>query len=156
MLNKVAKAGLSRWKLETLTGLLGIRSLQNHQAETEKNVAAENRHVRKSVWGDDGTNSESEDMHSQTILGDVTHPTPIVIQGQQSSGIGKVLAGAALGAAMIGMPLAGVGGYLAMQHLQKPAPEIQPPTESETVNLGLLRVEDLQASGEAAGASGER
>jgi hypothetical protein len=146
LLEKAAKAGLARWKMESLTGLFALKALQKHQAETEKNIAAENRHVRKSVWGDDGTMSEPEDMHSQTILGDVTHPTPIVIQGQQSGGMGKVLAGAALGAAALGMPLAGVGGYLLSQHLQKPAAEVQQPADSEKVNLGLLRVEDLQGA----------
>ena len=142
--SRVGKAALSRWKLESLTGLLGIRALQNHQSETEKNMQAENQRIRKELWGYDSP-AASEDMANQTILGDVTHPTPIVIQGQQSSGLGKVLAGAAIGAALLGIPAAGAVGYLASQYLQNPS--VVPPTDSietETIDLGLLRLEDLE------------
>lgn len=149
-LKKLGKAALSRWKLETLTGLLGIRSLQNHQAETERNVAAENASVRKSLWGEPpGTKAaEGEDMHTQTILGDVTHPTPIVINGQQSSagGVAKVLAGLAIGSLI---PTAGIGGFALSKLLQattriaeSPAAEPKQFTD-DSLDIGLLRFEDL-------------
>lgn len=138
ILNKVAKAAVSRWKLEALTGLLGIRALQNHQAETEKNMQAENRRIRKDLWGYDEPAMDA-DMQNQTILGDVTHPTPIIINGQQSSGIGRTLAGLAIGALI---PAAGVGGYLASQAL-KPAATV-PAAEDKSLDIGLLRLEDLQ------------
>jgi hypothetical protein len=143
IVNRVAKAALSRWKLESLTGLLGIRALQDHQSETQKNLQAENQRIRKELWGYNEP-AMSDDMHTQTILGDVNHPAPIVIAGQQSgSGIGKVLAGLALGAMV---PAAGVAGYmLSQQQTPKPEPPAaQQPVETETVDLGLLRLEDLQ------------
>ena len=139
--SRVGKAALSRWKLESLTGLLGIRALQNHQSETQKNMQAENQRIRKELWGYD--EPPSSDEMNQTILGDVNHPAPIVIAGQQSgSGVGKVLAGLAIGALI---PAAGVGGYLASQMLtpKTQPPAAQQPVETETVDLGLLRLEDL-------------
>ena len=141
-LQKVGKAALSRWKLESLTGLLGIRALQNHQEEQKKNQSAESAFVRRQLWGESAESQQAEDMHTQTILGDVTHPTPIVIQGQQSgSGLGKVLAGLAIGALI---PAAGVGGYMINQLLTpKPESPVVEPVENETVDLGLLRLEDL-------------
>lgn len=147
LLDRVRMAAVSRWKLESLTGLLGIRSLQAHQHQSELNQRAENEHVRRSVWGFDEKANQGDDMQSQTILGDhhITHPTPIVIAGQQSgSGIGKTLAAVAIGALI---PAAGVGGYLASQLLkpETPVPAVEP-VESETVNLGLLRLEDLEGN----------
>lgn len=140
LIDRARKAGLSRWKLETLTGLLGYRALAQHQSETAKNMAVENRHVRKQLWGDDGAEqAEGEDMGGHTILGDVTHPTPIVIGQQSGSGIGKLLAGLALGTLI---PAAGVGGFLASQ-LMRPAPPVTQPTEDETVDIGLGRITDL-------------
>jgi hypothetical protein len=142
IVDQVRKSALSRWKLETLTGLLGIKALQSHQAETEKNVQAENQRIRKDLWGYQEP-QEGEDVNSQTILGDVTHPTPIIINGQQSSGLGKLLAGAALGATLLGIPAAGIGGYLASQ-LLKPATTETTAPEDQTLDLGLLRFEDLE------------
>lgn len=53
LINQARKAGLNRWKLETLTGLLGYRALRHHQTETEKNQRAENKAVRKQLWNAD-------------------------------------------------------------------------------------------------------
>ena len=145
LLTRVAKTALSRWKLESLTGLLGIKALQDHQAESHKNMQAENQRIRKDVWGYKEP-AISDDMHTQTILGDVNHPAPIVIAGQQSgSGLGKVLAGLAIGAMI---PTAGVGGYLASQLMKPKAPEVPAveQVEPETVKLGLLRLEDLDGN----------
>ena len=120
---------------------MGIKALQDHQAETHKNMQAENQRIRKGLWGYDEP-ATSEDMHTQTILGDVTHPTPIVIAGQQSgSGLGKVLAGLAIGSLI---PAAGVGGYMINQLLTPKAQSpVVEPVENETLDLGLLRLEDL-------------
>ncbi len=150
LLERVKMAAVSRWKLETLTGLLGIRSLQAHQHQSELNQRAENEHVRRSVWGFDEKANQGDDMQSQTILGDhhITHPAPIVIAGQQAgSGLGKAMVGLAIGALI---PTAGVGGYLASQLLKPsgpavPVPAVEP-VKSETVNLGLLRLEDLEGN----------
>ena len=121
---------------------MGIKALQSHQAETEKNVQAENQRIRKDLWGYQEP-KEGEDVNSQTILGDVTHPTPIIINGQQSSGLGKVLAGAALGATLLGIPAAGAGAYFASQLLKPTTTETTAP-EDQTLDLGLMRFEDLE------------
>lgn len=153
ILDQARRAGLARWKLETLTGLLGIRALTHHQAENEKNQRAENAAVRKKVWGSDGTAGGSEDdMAGSTILGDVTHPAPVIIAGgQQSSGLAKTLAGLAIGALI---PSAGVGGFLAsriMEHVPASQPSQQPSTtviqqapvqEAERVDVGLGKLSD--------------
>ena len=125
--------------METLTGLMGIRALQSHQAETEKNVQAENHRIRKDLWGYQEP-KEGEDVNSQTILGDVTHPTPIIINGQQSSGALKTLAILAAGALI---PGAGIAGYFASQLLKPTTTETTAP-EDQTLDLGLLRFEDLE------------
>ena len=138
IVDQVRKSALSRWKLETLTGLLGIKALQSHQAETEKNVQAENQRIRKDLWGYQEP-KEGEDVNSQTILGDVTHPTPIIINGQQSSGALKTLAILTAGALI---PGAGIAGYLASQMLDKP--QKAPAIEDKSLDLGLLKFEDLQ------------
>ena len=139
IVDQVRKSALSRWKLEALTGLLGIKALQSHQAETEKNVQAENQRIRKDLWGYQEP-KEGEDVNSQTILGDVTHPTPIIINGQQSSGALKTLAILAAGALI---PGAGIAGYLASQLLKPTTTETTAP-EDQTLDLGLLRFEDLE------------
>ena len=79
-------------------------------------------------------------MNSQTILGDVTHPTPIIINGQQSSGALKTLAIIAAGALI---PGAGIAGYFASQLLKPTTTETTAP-EDQTLDLGLLRFEDLE------------
>jgi hypothetical protein len=158
LIQQAMKAGLSRWKLESLTGLLGIKALQHHQAETEKNIAAEGRAVRRKLWEsnepDSAQSASSEtgdDMKGGIILGDnVVHPPQVIMAGgqqQQGSGLGKVLAGAALGASLLGVPGAGIAGYLLSQMNQKPA--VTPsspadPVETETVDLGLKKIEDLE------------
>lgn len=156
ILDQARKAGLVRWKLETLTGLLGIRALTHHQSETEKNQRAENAAVRKRVWGSDvgtGGGGNEDDMAGSTILGDVTHPAPVIIAGgqQQSSGLAKTMAGLAIGALI---PTAGVGGFLASQLVDRvPAfhQQQQPssttviqttPEQSERVDVGLGKIED--------------
>ena len=147
MVEKAKKAGLARWTLETLTGLLGIKALQHHEAETEKNVSAENAHVRKTIWGSSEVADENHDMGNggNIVLGDVQHPTPIVISGQQSGGNDflKGLAIAALGAAI---PGAGIAGYLVNQAMSKPTPIAQPATpafsDQNDFSVGLGKIED--------------
>ena len=77
-----------------------------------------------------------------TILGDVTNPTPIVInsQPQQSGSALKTLAILAAGALIPGGVIA---GYVANQMLNKPTTETTAP-EDQTLDLGLLRFEDLE------------
>jgi hypothetical protein len=126
--------------------------LRNHERRQQKNLEAEESAVRSKLWGSsempaNGSASESdEDMGDRFILGDNNiHPTPIVIPPQpQSSGLGKVLAGAALGASLLGIPGAGVAGYLLSQSLKNPPVSQAQPTEDKSLDLGLLRIDDLK------------
>lgn len=122
--------------------MLGVKALQAHQAETQKNIQAENQRIRKDLWGYQEP-QEGEDVNSQTILGDVTHPTPIIINGQQPSQSGGVLKTLAILAAGALIPGAGIAGYLASQMLKPTTTETTAP-EDQTLDLGLLRFEDLE------------
>lgn len=143
------KAALGRWKLETLTGLLGIQTLQAHAQRQRRNLEAEDRAARKALWGATETQEEeSDDMPQQTILGDYHSPQPVVISsGGSNSSLGPLLA-AALG--MLG-PLGGVAGYFVNQAMQKPQPAILNPPAQQTTTVNqedltvrLLRPEDLR------------
>jgi hypothetical protein len=139
---KLGKAALSRWKLETLTGLLGINALQQHQSESHKNQQAENQHVRKSVWGSEVASQSDDDDMRNIVLGDVNHPTPVVIAPQQQS---NGLLPLAIAAALLAPPVMGVAGLAAGYYmLQKPeatAPIAQE-FEDGSIKIGLGRIED--------------
>lgn len=137
------KAALSRWKLETLTGLLGYRSAKHHQAERERNIEAENRKVRKELWGDTNAATSVSDDMGHTILGDYHPPQVIMASHPSNSGLGKVLAGAALGASLLGIPGAGLAGFL-LSRMQPQTQQEPKQQENESVNLGLLRIDDLK------------
>ena len=129
-------------KLELWSGVLANQMIQDHQHEQRRNQAAESAFVRRQVWGEKQEDPSEADMGT-TIVGDVTNPTPIVINSQpqqQSSGALKTLAILAAGALI---PGAGIGGYLASQMLSKPTTETTAP-EDQTLDLGLLRFEDLE------------
>ena len=109
-----------------------------------KQLDAEGVAVRKRLFGADSEATEKADsMGDNIILGDNTHPTPIVIshQPQQSSGtLGKVLVGAALAAGLIGIPAAGVIGYGLSKLNDKPEASSN---EDTSLDIGLGRIEDL-------------
>lgn len=139
------KAALGRWKLETLTALMGIDALQAHKDRQKRNLEAEERHLRRKLWGETEADAmKGEDMGNQTILGDYHSPQPVVIQPQSSgSGILVPILCAALGT--LG-PAGAVGGYLlsrwaaqvpAQQTAAPVAPERITETITETINIGL-------------------
>lgn len=102
------KGRLSNWM-----GLLGGQILQRNADQQSRTLAAQQAWVRKQLGVKDS--SEEADAMGDTILGDVTHPTPVIIAGEQrSSSLGPVLA-AALG--MLG-PAGGVAGYFLNQAMQ--------------------------------------
>ena len=108
---------------------------------SRKNQEAENRYVRRKVWGDDSTESpESEDM-GHTILGDVNHPTPIIVAGGQSGGneLLKAAAIALLGAAI---PGAGVAGYFLNQALKPTETQTESAAGQQDFSVGLGKIED--------------
>jgi hypothetical protein len=128
-------------KLELWSGVLANQMIQDHRNEQRKNQAAEGAFVRRQVWGEKPGQSIEDDMGT-TILGDVTNPTPIVInsQPQQSGSALKTLAILAAGALI---PGAGIAGYFASQLLKPTTTETTAP-EDQTLDLGLLRFEDLE------------
>lgn len=141
-LDRAKTTALNRWKLETLTGLLGYKSLKHHQAESEKNQEAENAAARRAAWGESGV-AKGDDMGDQIILGDNVHPTPIVMPSQ-GSGLGKVLIGAALAAGLMGIPAAGIIGYGLSKVLEKsPSNTTTNTTTGDNLDIGLGRIEDL-------------
>lgn len=107
------------------------------------NQEAENRKVRRDVWGSDLEVPMDDDMGDQTILGDVTHPTPIVIAGNQSGGsdLLKGLAIAALGAAI---PGAAIAGYFVSQAMKDQSPIVAPnnPDGQNDFSVGLGKITD--------------
>lgn len=120
---RVGKAALNRWKLETWTKMLGVRSLDRAQKMSERNQEAENRKVRQQLWGNDGGSDEGDEMGGNTYLGDVTTPAPVIVAGGGNNSLGPLLA-AALGA--LG-PAGAVGGFFLNQMLQQqPAAQVAP------------------------------
>ena len=133
-----------RGKLEILTGMLGYKALEARQKQVQAFNAASTRAVARKMLGEE-LKAEGDDV-GNTILGDVTHPTPVVIAGQQSSGIGPLLAA---GLGMLG-PAGAIGGYFLNQMLdQKPiptaAPQVQQIQNTENLGMRLLRESDLQS-----------
>ena len=105
---------------------------------SQTNQEAENQYVRRKVWDSDLKAGDGEDCDmGDTILGDVTHPTVI-----KESGL-KSLAALALGGLLTGGAL--TAGAVAM-HLLTKAPDvvetITPGADSETLNIGLGKLED--------------
>jgi hypothetical protein len=137
-------------RLKLWSGVLGMRALEQTQQETQKNREAESRWARRNLWQEGcqpGQASQGQgDEMGHTFLGDVLMPQQQPPQ-QQGSGIGKVLAGAALGASLLGVPGAGIAGYLLSQmNQQKETPSTSPAVvnDGETVDLGLKKIEDLE------------
>ena len=133
--------------LTTLARQTAIESLEQSQQEQAKNQQAEGAFVRRTLWGaEDEKQPEESDQMRQTIVGDVTNPTPVVIAPQQqSSNLGTI---AAIVAAMA------TGGILGSQYLGKQALELvqpqqqqqQPVTfEDSTVSVGLGKLEDYES-----------
>lgn len=142
------RAGLKRYQIETLTGLVGLDALEKQTAMNHANQEAENRWARKHVWGEDvePKPTSTEEGKMGHILGDVTYPTPIVVppQAPQQNQILPALALAAATLIPTTGAAAGVIGYLLAQPKQQPA-QVQPikPQEYEEFNLGLGRLEDF-------------
>lgn len=85
-------------------------------------------------------------MANQTVLGDVNHPAPIIMAGNNDSTL-KTLATLALGGLLGGGGIA--LGALAMNYLNK-EPAVQPvaPEPSEKMNIGLGKLQDYLQSTE--------
>lgn len=118
----------------------------DHEAESQKNQQAEGAYVRRTLWGarEDEGGEEAGEMR-QTIVGDVTNPTPVVIQApQQSNTLGTI---AAIVAAMA---TGGILGPTVLTALKPAAPQAQPMQEPQsytdsTVNIGLGKLENYES-----------
>lgn len=78
-------------------------------------------------------------MAGQTVLGDITHPTPIVVAGGNQSSSIPALAALAAGAMI---PGAGIAGYAVSKMLEQDPPPAVQPAEDTSVSIGLGRLED--------------
>jgi len=123
-----------------------MRSLAAAQAEQQRNREAESAHVRRTVWGESGAatteaDTGEEDM-ANTILGDVTHPAPIIMPPPQQSSPVATAALMMLGLAA-GGAAGGAAGYLLAGKQPEPAETAEPVSlEDGTVSIGLGRIED--------------
>jgi len=130
-------------KLELATGMVGLRGLLFSQKQQEKQQSAEDSFVRRKLWGESPETKEAEDVGGHTILGDIVQQPPVIVTGQQSSGLGQLVGAALLGASLLGIPGAGVAAYLYGKS-QQPAAQNTTIEKIEDVGLGLLKFEDLK------------
>lgn len=134
---KVTKYWEKMGRLNLLTGVIGAENIKRESDQHFKNREAEEAYVRRTAWGSTGEESKSENEGMRdTVLGDIIHPTPVVMPQQQQSSLLPAVLGAMLGA---GVPLAGLAGYM----LNRPATQAEAPAfDDESVNVGLGKLED--------------
>ena len=147
---KAVKSALPRWKLEALTGLIGVRSMERMMDINHANLEAEGRWARRTLYGQQsnqetanpkGPDDDGDDMANTTVLGDIT-PTPVVVNNPPQNNVGSLLLTALMAA---GIPTAGLAGYmLAKPQQQAIAPAVDKGYDDETVTIGLGRIEDLK------------
>ena len=126
-----------------------VDDMHSNWEEQQKNREAESGYARRFWGGGSGGESNGDEMADddmrQTILGDVTHPTPVVISPpqQQSNTLQTVLMAASLAG------VAGMGGYMLANRDNTPPPQPNVAEfDDESVNIGLGKIEDyLQANG---------
>lgn len=146
LLKKGGKYLESMGKLKVLTGMIGADSLASAAKRAARNQDVEEQIALKALGGDGvevPSITELNDMAGGMHLGDVNHPQPqpIVInttpppQPQQNSLLGTV-------ATMILGATLGGGGLAIGQLLNKAETVVNPPADTETMNLGLGRIED--------------
>lgn len=130
-----------RGRIHNLATLNEVENMATMHGEQQKNREAESAWVRRNLWGQEDNEEEAGDEMKQTILGDITNPTPIVVTGNNSS-LGQMLLPLVLGAAMTGVPAAGIAGAALTYFLNRPTAEQQAQPD-ETVSIGLGKIEDL-------------
>ena len=130
------KIGLKRGRMEMLTSLLGYQTLKKHSQRQQKNLEAEEKSVRANAWG--ATEAGDEMPGDNTVLGDVFHTTA----PREKNGLLPLITGLAIGAATVGVPAVGAGGYFLSQLLDK-QDVVVPDSTDETVNLGLGKLDEL-------------
>lgn len=125
-------------RLNLLTGTIGAGNLKREGDLHYKNREAEDAHVRKTVWGQDGqTEGDEGESMRDTVLGDINHPTPIIMPQQSSAW--PIVAGLAIASLLPTAAIAGIAGYLlSRSDVQVEAPEF----DDESVSVGLGRIDD--------------
>ena len=116
--------------------------IQDHHEEQKANQQAESAFVRKELWNDESASSEDMAQQGHTILGDY-HPPQVIVAGQSSGTLTKVLAGAAIAAGLMGIPAAGIIGYGVSQWAAEKTDPKPVATEDTSLDIGLGRFEDL-------------
>lgn len=115
--------------------------MQATAEEQQRNQEAESRKVRKQLWDSEETVPSDEEMR-QTILGDVTHPAPVIMPLQPQNQWLPVIAAAAI---------AGAAGYMLNKPTVAPEPPpaavTQPTFDDSTVTIGLGKIEDYMKAG---------
>ena len=112
--------------------------LQAESRRQQRMIRAEDKAGAKAMGWEISPEAEPEDMGT-TILGDVTHPAPVVISPEASgSRAFPMLAAALLGAAIPGAGL----GVLALDMLTDKVPAAS--HEDNTLDIGLRKIEDLK------------
>ena len=117
-----------------------MQQMQAVGQDNLKNIQAESAAARRKMWGSEETNSEAEDMGT-TILGDVTHPTPIIInQSAPQKSMALPLVAGMIASGLMGGGAAGLATYMMSRQPQSQQQEF----EDETVTIGLGRIDDYK------------
>jgi hypothetical protein len=134
-----------RGKIQQLAELTAVQQMQAIAKDNLKNMEAESAEVRRSLWGGGKNNEEETDDMATTILGDVTHPTPIVINQppQQSNPFLPIAA-----AGLLGLLGAGTGAAATAYLLSQKAQPVAPEFDDETLTIGLGRIENFTKASE--------
>jgi hypothetical protein len=135
-----------RGKIQQLAELTAVQQMQATAKDIQKNMEAESAEVRRSLWGGGKTNEAEADDMATTILGDVTHPTPIVIQPPQQN---NLLPLALMAAAAVGIPATLGVGAIAGHLLTKQPAATAPAFDDETLKIGLGRIDDYLKGSES-------
>lgn len=128
----------NRAKITNWTGVQAVQALEDGHEENMKNREAESAAVRRQLWGENSNSGGDPDEMRQTILGDITHPAPIIMPQQQQSPWPMTLLAAAV---------AGLGGYW-LATKEQPQQQHEPTQvpavayQDETISVGLGRLED--------------
>lgn len=130
------KQALQRGKMELLTSVMGFQALNQHRKMSQANQEAENRQIRKKVWGSDiEVPQEEEEEMGNIHLGDTNNPAPIIVpQAAAVAGLGPLPTIALMAATAFGT-------WFLSQQNDKEQVDPQPQTD-ETVVIGLGRIED--------------
>ena len=125
-----------RGKIQALGELTAVQAMQATAKENQRNSEAESSYVRRHVW--DEQESEVDDTMGNTVLGDITHPSPVVYPPTPPSQL--PLAAALVLSTLI--PTSALTAWYLSTRTPAPAPPANVGTTDETLQIGLGRIED--------------